>query len=416
MTFKRLLLILVVPFFFITVTGQIDVNCSHDSCIILNYAKLSNRFKSVNLDTAFHYAGLSLKHARSYEDTVLLIKSINNLAEVQFMRSEYSQSIDLSLELIGIHKRRLSWDSYYEMHLNIAGIYEAMGNHDEALKNINEALNYWRKTKNEIRASQAYLARTEIWRLLGVVDSAYSDIKIALEYLVKDDSLIVFYAVACNSYGNILVEKELIDSAIFYMKKSYHLLDSLGNDYLVVTSLNNLALVYEDQCDTERAMEYYSKTLSIARELKSNEVLSKALGSLSNFYFEQGKYEIAYSMLIEFDSIKNLVFNEQKEKQFLEIEAKYQAQQKENEIGLLEKKNEARELKLQQKNYTIWILSAIIILLGLLLFLNVQRIRANSEKNAKKLESEILRAQISPRFIRNSLAVIFRPVCRWKNV
>ncbi|MCI5059237.1 MAG: histidine kinase, partial [Flavobacteriales bacterium] len=406
---------LVMMMSFLMSKGQIDLNCAHDTCLVLSYTKLSNRYKTINLDTSFHYASLSLKHARNYGDTGLLVNAINALAEVQFKRSEYAESIELSHELMEIYQKTEKWTEYHEMQMNMANIYSGIGENYKALEYLSKSIDFWKKEGDDIRLAQSYLTRSEIWRFINEIDSATVDIDHAISFFKNIDSLHGYYAIACNTKGNIYASVDQIDSAIKYVELSKVILDSLGNNYLKVTSLNNLARLNQKKGETEKAMLYYSETLKLARELKSNEILHLALGTLADFYFDQKKYQKAYDMLLEYDSVKNLVFNEKKEKQFLDIEAKYQAQQKQNEIEILEKKNEARELKIQQKNYTIWILSAIIMLLGLLLFLNVQRIRAKSEKNAKKLESEILRAQISPEFIKNSLSVIRRRFSQGKN-
>jgi two-component sensor histidine kinase len=105
-----------------------------------------------------------------------------------------------------------------------------------------------------------------------------------------------------------------------------------------------------------------------------------------------GKYTSAIRHLNEFRQLNDSIFNETKNKQIDEVQAKYETEKKEQNIRLLEKENNLQQNRLLQASYTRnWILGGTMLLLVIvaLLMRNIKlKQRTSKRQKIQQLEIE----------------------------
>lgn len=90
----------------------------------------------------------------------------------------------------------------------------------------------------------------------------------------------------------------------------------------------------------------------------------------------------------------------------LEIEAKYQAEKKERQIELLHNENELKNARIKLQNVYIWGVSFLFILVSTGSVWIVRQKRIKQRAKQVELEQKLLRSQMNPHFLFNSLGAI----------
>ena len=286
---------------------------------------------------------------------------------------------------------------------------------DQAEKSFFLAKNLSSKINDQYRLGVA-LANLGIINLLRVENSAqnrkaYSaSKKYFLEALNMAKNQKDFTAITAR-YSNLANVENAVKnfkSANVYLKealKNAELSNSKLLKMQVTTSLarNNLGLN-----DTPRAIQLANVALEMSREL-SNE---KELPNLYNILQEAYTKEKDFSKALEYQkaqmAAKDSLYTTNTTTKISELQTKYETEKKQKEIEVLTLQNQTKEAQLKQKNYLILASSlGIFSLLGGFYFWNKQR-KLKNIKEAAEMKQRLLRAQLNPHFLFNSLNSIQR--------
>jgi len=162
--------------------------------------------------------------------------------------------------------------------------------------------------------------------------------------------------------------------------------------------------------DMNRAAEakiYALDALKIAQENKTypeqeadaHRILAKInaqLGNWKNAYFHAQHYREGL------DSIRNTEVQQSVQN----LEVKYQTSEKEKEIARLDNENKLNNLQLQRAQILIVSIIVIALLLSLLAFVLYRRKQLKFEKQQAELKQKLLRSQMNPHFMFNTLNAI----------
>ena len=239
-----------------------------------------------------------------------------------------------------------------------------------ANENSLNGLILFRELKQRNRMAQSYLT-------LARVSNKKDEFNIALEYL---DSAINIY----NEYGSTpeINNALLVKAEIYYQKKEYG-------------KAINMAKKVEESPEVMSDQKIYSLNLLY----QIYKAMNKTSASLD--YLEESKNAQDSLFQLERDRMQESVYGEQEAK---------------NKLETLEKEAEIKDLKLQESRYNNMALiglSVLFLLIALisLLFYRQNKLKSDREKllleqESIQLEQKLLRTQMNPHFIANSLAAI----------
>lgn len=129
----------------------------------------------------------------------------------------------------------------------------------------------------------------------------------------------------------------------------------------------------------------------------------RALKDFVALYEKIGDYKNALIYQQKLDEIMKLQNLDELNREIIGIESNYEDQIKRQQIDLLVKENELRRLKLNQTRIFYGGIGGVLLAGLLLLLLWNQRKRSRSDRKALVMEQKLLRAQMNPHFIFNSL-------------
>ncbi len=155
------------------------------------------------------------------------------------------------------------------------------------------------------------------------------------------------------------------------------------------------------------AKKYAQESLDKAQGLKTypeqeadaHRILAKInakLGDWKSAYFHAQNYREGL------DSIRNT----EVQKTMQNLEVKYQTSEKEKEIARLDNENKLNNLQLQRAQIIITSIVVIVLLLSLLAFVLYRRKQLKQQKQQAELKQKLLRSQMNPHFMFNTLNAI----------
>ena len=298
----------------------------------------------------------------------------------------------------------------------MGAIYGDCGMYDTAISLIYK-LAYWGEENKDVRAFIAYLELANIYHSMGESAKAKEFYKKAISGSYSPAKRAAF-----ANMGLICLKSESYDSAAYYftagLKEYYKTDTSLQiNKYNIASLYSNLASVdfgkgeyeqgikilnesllifkeidnkasvtnvflklgegYEYLHKYDISLEYYLKAKLIAESLQIDPSREDVYFKLFNYYQKTGDFENALLYHIKFDDVRDSLVIQAYKNTIVEIEVKYEVQDKINKIASLEK-----EKRVAYSFATIIFLSLLLISTIIILILNNRRLK---HKGAKAL-------------------------------
>lgn len=380
-----------------------------DSTKIRLTRELAASLSKTNMDLAKHYANeclnLSLKTGNKSGEAF----SYNLLGGLHLHQSEYLESMELYLKALRIFtelddKRQIS-----AIYSNIGTLYTKQGNLKEARKYLESSIDLKEKMETPKGLANSYLS-------LASVIFKEGDMKQALIYFEKGKQLaqttkeIHIEAACLNGIAAVQFKKENYKDAAKGYSHALELYKSFDGDHrkIIAGVLHNLASAHRELGEFDKAFELLNASLELAKEIQSNEDIKQAYAGLKAYYKDKGDLENALIAEENHSIYKDSVVNEYALKTVNELQEKYQAEERKNEILKLQETNDQLEEK-STLRYSLLIVSIIAFLLILLvIFFYFKQIKAKQQRKQSELEQKALRAQMNPHFLFNSLNSIQR--------
>ncbi len=440
--------------------------------------KLALAYSLNDTKKCLHYAekAIELSVQENYpQGKAMALYSIGNS---QYVSDNYSDALAKQLEALRLFD---SLDMIFEsanLLAQIAGIHSYTGSHGLACRYHEEALKLF-----ELKMDTGYLLRSLIY--LGYSNLKNGDTVNAIKVFRKRLDLAIENKNArkqVDSYEalGICYSGRKLDSALYYFKEGYLIWDKLSKGYqnynYMITAEAYFAAGPEYY---DLAEEYYLKSYGISGNARQNQV--RLLYGFSELYFATGRYDeckkdletalnmcrnflkkqnhqmftylnqkMEYEMFLKpymekiywlfyrLDSTlnnessafkyyrlatqwKDSVYNLDNKRQWAMIQGEYETRRAQDQITLLEKENQVKNLTLKKSRIFILGLGAlvVIIIFGALIFIRNRKIRAQHALELEQVKTEKLQeldrlksrffANISHEF-RTPLTLIMRPL------
>ena len=291
----------------------------------------------------------------------------NNLGKVNANLAEYDQAVDNFLNALELMEA-LGDEEGQAFYLNNIGIvYDLQEDYQQALRYYQSSL----KLKMKLDMNSALAA-------------SYTNIGITLYHLDQIDSSLFYHRLALKEYqsqgkensiarshnniGFALIHLSENEQAFAHLNDALRIREQLGDQRGVAQTINNLAILYTNQGQLVKAWDAADQSDRIARKLELPEILKSALEQKTIIRAAQKRYEEAYLITQQLDSINQLIATTEKAKKVAELEARYQNIKKEKEIEeqrfLLEKQEARLQAEVARRNFFL-IVSIVLLVAGL---------------------------------------------------
>lgn len=206
-----------------------------------------------------------------------------------------------------------------------------------------------------------------------------------------------------------------IDSAYYYIEKGYGIAQHFEDKKILAGAMVTYAGLHYLYGNNKAAKSYALQALEIVKATQFTSQLSILTQLLKKIYIKDHDFENALK-IYEFDvHIRDSLSNENVRKQAIEKEFAYNLEKKEDEYNILAQKNEIQALQLTQGQYLLAGLVCLLIIILIIVYLFIRQNRLRADHQRIQLEQKLLRTQMNPHFIFNSLNSIQQFIMKLQN-
>lgn len=348
---------------------------------------------------------LALKHYIQAEpfleqcgDSAVLSGNYSNIALMYYYKANYSASL-----------------SYYEKCFALEQQLNDSLGMAKSLQNM--GLIFGNSKKYEMQQSY-YKRAMEIYRMMddkrSVADIALN-LGVALVFQNEYDQGWSYYQEALKTYrelndsdriasvqtniGYYHIKVKNYEKAFDFFHTAISIFKSLDKKSGLINAYTGLGDLYAAMGQRNQAVEMYQICESVNREVGLLDIQRDNLLSLSKAYKGIGDNMNALRVYEQYNLIKDSIYGMNQSDKILELENRFKFQKSQNEVA---------ELKARNRLYVIFFLLAafLVICTGVFMVFYMRNRRMKENHRVLSLEQKVLRTQMNPHFIFNSLSTI----------
>ena len=315
-----------------------------------------------------HQAALELAE-KTNPKTTTTIKSIaislNSIGNIYLLLRDYALAENYFEEAI---KYELDLDSDLGLAINYANLgisYEERGRYEEALRNYRKSLRYNQKINSD----------------LGIV-------------------------ICNNSIGQVYLKQGKAREAFKLISPTIAIADKIGDEFYMAFANINLGWALSEMGNFQAAERYLQRGVDLSQAKDMKQFLSDGYEHLSQLKEKQGQFQESLVFQRLSQQVQEKYLNEANHKYVSDLNMKYDSEKQSGTIAILEKENEIMNIQLKQSRKNIWFISALFILTMIIIYILYRQYKLKNEKKVLKAEQKLMRSQMNPHFIFNSLLSI----------
>lgn len=183
----------------------------------------------------------------------------------------------------------------------------------------------------------------------------------------------------------------------FEQKKKLGTIDMMG-EYL------NMAYTFFDEKEFDIALKYGKEALDLAGKRKDEENISLANEIISKSYQQLKQYDSSFAYMISAFNAKLRLSANLQTKEIAALELNYILKQQKQRTQELTATNKAQGTILKQQRVLIFAVAGLLLLSLLLAYVYIRQRRLRAVNESMELEQRLLRSQMDPHFIFNTLS------------
>jgi AraC-like DNA-binding protein len=348
---------------FFTLLGHLAAQQSfRDSEILMQKGDSLYQLQNYSAALSMYAAAFQLFESTDSVSLKALLQS--KMALMNDYLGNYNKALKLYLEALLYFEKMNDIAEMARVYNNIGALHFFQQNFGEALIYYEQSLKLELKQDNQLGMAQSY-------ENIGIIYKKSSQFSKAEDYYL--DAYQIYKSLnKAKSISNVLVnlgslkisQNEAI-KGIRFLNEALLVQESNSDFTGMAFTYNNLADAFRIMNRFPEATKAYEKAADVSLKIGLNEQIRYAYLNLAELHAELNNFQLAYFYFRKFSVAKDSVFNQEKSKQFAELQTKYETEKKE----LLIKQQSDRHLQdIQKIRISIFLL---LFFLGLIILLAV---------------------------------------------
>lgn len=339
---------------------------------------LEFRVYSLNMLGVIYRKSDAIKIALDYHQEAL------ELAETEMNPSEgIKRSINVSLNSIG-------------------NLYLTLKQYDIAIAQFKRSMELEKELGNKLGLAINYQNIGECLEQKGELEEALHHYRTSLDYNNQINSN--RGRILCkNSIAQIYIKQNKAKEALDVLEPDLLAAEGIGDMHIIASININLGWALMELHDYGRSEEHLNRGLEIAQKHELPSTISQAYTFLSKLATYRGDFENALLYYQKAQNLNEEINSEVNRRYVNDLIIKFETEKKNNQIASLASENELMNLKLKRKTNTLIIGALGMALLTFLLYILYRQKELKHEKKVLTLEQSMLRSQMNPHFLFNSL-------------
>ncbi len=345
-------------------------------------------FTKGNYDLAMKQNSDALEIAREINDPKHIISTLANTGIVYQYLGQFDKQLDYFLQALDMMEETGETDRLGTMLHNIGNAYYNLHQFRRSIGFCLKALHIQQQTGGVAYANRIYATLGQNYAMLKNTDSALFFYNTGLaESLKSNDKYAAagIYGFMANAYADRNDFKEMLKVS----ERSLSLARELQSNQMLASSLYNMAYANHFNGDNASAKRNIDEALAIATKDMLKDELKNIYSVLSYIAAGEGDHKTSLWAMQKKDSIQEAVFNDEIIRTTAELETKYESEKKDKQIEL-----QAAQLRYRKiLNYLLFGSAVTLLSISLLSYRNywqkqkLQRLRISELEKEKQLSS-----------------------------
>ena len=345
--------------------------------------------------------------AEQSNNTELKVVSLNNIG-VAYRRMDlvkpaldyHTKALDISRS-IDQPSETISYNIAVSQN-SIGNIYLVLEQYDLATKQFEKSLVIEKKSGNRLGLAINYQNIGYACEAKGDLENALRNYKLSLEYNDQINSNIG-RVICYNSIGQVYIKQKKYPDAKVIIEKALEKALHIGDQFYIASSYINMGWVQEKMGELSLAEDNLKTGLEVAKAYNLNSSIVEASKHLSELYHKKEEHELALEHFKESVAIEKTINNDRNLRYVNDVIIQYENEAKNKEIKALADENLIVRSKLERNKKIFWYSMLALAIIGGILVVLYRHRQLQQEKQILTLEQDMLRSQMNPHFIFNSL-------------
>jgi tetratricopeptide (TPR) repeat protein len=365
------------------------------------YRNLSKLDKAIVL----HEKGLAA--AEKSESTDFKILSLNMLGVAYRRKDAIKTALDYNQQALEIAEGVAIKTKHVKRSINVAlnsigNLYQTLGQYDLAIDQFRRALELEKELNNKLG-----LAINN--QNIGDCYEQKEELDVALEYYRKslaynEDINSSYGRVICkNSIARIYTKQGMPNAALVIFEPLHEQALKIGDNFITSSVFINTGYAQTAIGEYALAKKNIREGLKLAQESNMPALIIAAKRFLADLAANTGDYKEALKQHQEAESYENTIVNQRNLSYMNDMILRYDSEKKNSQIVSLAQDAELSKIRLRKNQTTILVAALTLGLIGTMLFIMYRKYHSDNEKKVLSLEQNMLRSQMNPHFLFNSL-------------
>lgn len=306
----------------------------------------------------------------------------NNIGIVHYTQGNYPQALDNYIRSLKIREELGDKSAMSKCYNNIGLIYYQQGKFDMSVSYYSKSLKIKRELNDKLGVASTlgnmgnvYYDQYNFTKDKELLGKALSLQLEAMEIQEQEDASRVGLAGTYNNVGNIYYEQRKYDMALDYQRKALEIQKEIGDKSGIAHSYINIAAVYYEQGNYDKAIGFHEQGLLVAIESDDKPSMEAAYAGLADAYEKKNDLERALKYYKLYSQVKDSIINVASTEQIAEMQAKFDSENQQRRIELLQRQTEIQHLQEQDRQnrekvirYSIIGAMVVLLIVGVLLY------------------------------------------------
>lgn len=337
--------------------------------IMRSYLTLGDVYtRQNNTQTALYYFDKVIKESKTHELKKYLGKALMFKGYIYSIQLQNTKAIESLLQSLDIAKSIHDTATIVNALSYIGYEYQKGQDFEKTLATIQEGLSLAKKAKNLVLIRSMYSSLALYYQSLGktTLQKQYAD---SVWMIAKQQNDSLWMAHALLSLAGIEMNEKRFDSAQILLRKVLIINRAKGEPRFIAFILTSLAICSQALHDESQAELYGLEALHTVEGTAYWKELSEIYAFLAQLYTSQKRFDLALKYQTKQMEIKDSIFSYERKDIESEVLANLELQNAKKENNDLKGKEKENRRDLRIQAITIFVISALVVALSVILFL-----------------------------------------------
>ena len=372
------------------------------------YNQLGTKYRNISqYNRAIEMHQKALEYAIEADNIEFRIFSLNMLGVVYRRLEAIKTALDYCQEALElaetIESPSLGIKRSINVSLNsIGNMYQTLKQYDRAIAQFERSLQLETEIGNKRGMAVNHQNIGDCLQAQGNLQAALENYQIALQYDEEIGSE-SGKTICNNGIAEIYIQQGKHKEALELLRPTLATAEKLGDQFITTSLYLNLGWALTQNGNYQEAGRSLRNGLRLSETYNLLGLTARGYALFSDLETLRGNPSAALKFFKLAKDYESQVYNDVNMSYLNDVIIRYDTEKKTNQIQTLERENEIVKLRLRRNQTTLVVSGLLLALFILILYILYRQYQLSNEKKMLSLEQNLLRSQMNPHFLFNSL-------------